>query len=257
MKRWMLLIGIVVVVFVGVALLLHGWRSSGDVVRAASLGDAWRVHALLALGADPDRTFASGQGWTGLHYAVHGNNQEIVEDLLDHGADTEVVTDDDWTPLLLACANGAPPDMVRALLDAGADPDRRKPPALLPAPGTPISPIPGDGTLNEAERQALVEFVGELMEGCEYGLTPLHLAAGRGHTGIVALLAEAGADLEAVDMDGYTPLHYTANGGHAEAVRALLAAGADPEHRAGDGSIALDLAQAKGHNEVADALRRE
>lgn len=61
------------------------------------------------------------------------------------------------------------------------------------------------------------------------GSTPLHTAAGRGHTAVVELLLTSGANKEALRDDGWRPLASAAFAGHSGAVKALLDAGADRE----------------------------
>ena len=51
----------------------------------------------------------------------------------------------------------------------------------------------------------------------------------------------AGADLHARNEYGHTPLHIAARKGHAAALAALLEAGADPDARDEDGSTPFDL----------------
>jgi len=55
--------------------------------------------------------------------------------------------------------------------------------------------------------------------------TPLHLGSIRGHLGVVKLLIQNNADLNAVDMDFNCPLHYAAEYGHSELVAYILTQG--------------------------------
>jgi len=84
---------------------------------------------------------------------------------------------------MVAAAGSGHVETVRALLAAGADPER------------------GDD---------------------ESGETPLHFAAAGGHTAIVTLLIQAGAQPDTPDHRGIPPLVGAAQNGHAEVVRALL-----------------------------------
>ncbi|KAK4066063.1 uncharacterized protein Triagg1_8372 [Trichoderma aggressivum f. europaeum] len=57
-------------------------------------------------------------------------------------------------------------------------------------------------------------------------LSALHIAAKRGHGGIVRLLLQNCMDTNERDSDGLTPLMYAVAGGHEEVVKSLLAHGA-------------------------------
>ena len=70
------------------------------------------------------------------------------------------------------------------------------------------------------------------------GLTALHIAADRGHSGIVRALLRAGAAIEPQTRIGaYTPLHLAARSGHGDIVRALLESGSDPDARTTNSSV--------------------
>jgi ankyrin repeat protein len=61
----------------------------------------------------------------------------------------------------------------------------------------------------------------------EDGLTLMHWASDRGHSTVVRLLVERGANLNIQDVDGQAPLHYASSCGHQDIVTFLIAAGAD------------------------------
>uniref|UniRef100_A0A2H1WWA5 SFRICE_041668 n=1 Tax=Spodoptera frugiperda TaxID=7108 RepID=A0A2H1WWA5_SPOFR len=67
------------------------------------------------------------------------------------------------------------------------------------------------------------------------GLTPVHLAASEGRTGVLKALMAAGGQVNARTRDGYTPLHAAAHHGHHAAAKTLLAANADVTARAAHG----------------------
>jgi ankyrin repeat protein len=87
-------------------------------------------------------------------------------------------------------------------------------------------------------------------------VAPLHSALAGGHAEIVELLLAAGADVNAVQADGYTPLHEAAQNGDQVLSERLVAAGADPLARLDDGSTPAESARKAGHEQLANWLDR-
>ncbi|KAI8498597.1 Unconventional myosin-XVI [Branchiostoma belcheri] len=87
-----------------------------------------------------------------------------------------------------------------------------------------------------------------------YGRTALHLASWNGQTGVVELLIQHGANLEARDKNGWTTLHLACRYGHTGIVELLIQHGADMEARTKLGSTALHLASGYGQTGVVELL---
>ncbi len=101
---------------------------------AAAEGHTDVVGALLRHGADPDHKarvttieerkhadHASG-GFTALHFAVRNGHEAVVKALIEASADPTLTNEDGATPTVIAVINDRF-DLVRTLLDLGADPD--------------------------------------------------------------------------------------------------------------------------------------
>jgi ankyrin repeat protein len=84
--------------------------------------------------------------------------------------------------------------------------------------------------------------------------TPLVVAAEHGHAGVVRLLLERGADVNASDYYNYTALNNAARQGHEEVVSILLSCGANSSRRSVTGSTALIVASFTGHLDVVRQL---
>jgi uncharacterized protein len=74
--------------------------------------------------------------------------------------------------------------------------------------------------------------------------SPLHSAVAARERDAIEVLLDAGADVNAVQHEGYTPLLEAAQSGESEIVELLLERGADPDARLKDGRTATDLARA-------------
>lgn len=84
--------------------------------------------------------------------------------------------------------------------------------------------------------------------------TPLSWASKKGHLAVVKLLLEKGADVEAKDNLGRTPLLQTAQMGHKDIVQLLLEKGADIEATNRWGQTLLSCAAADGCETVVQLL---
>ena len=107
--------------------------------------------------------------------------------------------------------------------------------------------FPGNDIWSAAAFGNIKALRGHLAKGVDinakdstFGSTALSSAALFGHTEIVALLLEAGAEVNARNRDGSTPLHSAAFLGQYEAAELLLENGADINIRNGDGGTPLD-----------------
>ncbi|CAI8017377.1 Protein TANC2, partial [Geodia barretti] len=87
------------------------------------------------------------------------------------------------------------------------------------------------------------------------GASPLYVASQEGHSDVVDILLEAGADVhQATTKVCDVPLGIAAEKGHTETVQRLLEAGANVNHQNKSGVTALLYAGWKGHSEVVKLL---
>ncbi|MEZ4337487.1 MAG: ankyrin repeat domain-containing protein [Sandaracinaceae bacterium] len=84
--------------------------------------------------------------------------------------------------------------------------------------------------------------------------TPLIWAVSEGYHDLAVTLIEAGAELDARNVDGNTPLIRAACEGRTELASVLLKVGADVDAQNEDGYSALILAKRRGHLEIVDLL---
>lgn len=177
---------------------------------AAREGKAAVVELLIGRGADPRSR--DGQGRTPLDLALLRNQSDVLDTLMRLvGYDAK---GPEGSALLHAAAAQGNEDMVRSLIEKGADPSR---------------PGPGGETL--------------LFSYLRGGLSAR----------AVAEIAR-GADVDAKDASGRTPLHWAVEKGLDDAAKALLDKGADPNAADGAGVRPADVALDWGSDGLASLL---
>jgi Caspase domain/Ankyrin repeats (3 copies) len=134
---------------------------------------------------------------TPLGRAAKSGDIKKVEELLSKGANVNEVMTPGLSPLHEAVFNNAPLDIVRLLLDKGADVNMYS---------------CGDGWASTCN--------------C---MCPLQIAACKGNVNMVKLLLDRGADIDAIDKTGYTPLARAAEQGQSATVKLLIEKGADTD----------------------------
>jgi len=153
---------------------------------AASAGNLSKVQELISAGADLEARTVS-TGFTALHCAVTSEEREILEE--------QGLT-------CLIQARLLQLDVVRALLDGGADTEARD-----EYGGTPLH-----WAIEFPKLVSLLLRRGANVDAADrYGCTPLHYACRDGHQSTVKRLLARGAAIYATDKYGVTPLHKTAS----------------------------------------------
>jgi ankyrin repeat protein len=186
---------------------------------AADRGDAAQIQVLIEQGEKPDVRDAHGR--TPLHVAAYGGHHEAMRALVDAGADPNALENDRYDIITIAAvANDVPTLKVALSLGASAK--------------------------NITSR---------------YDGTALIAAAHLGHAEVVRLLILSEAPLDHVNNLGWTALIESivlGDGGvrHTETLKALVEAGADVNLADRDGQTPLSLARSRGYEEMVSILQR-
>lgn len=138
--------------------------------------------------------------------------------LLEHGAGINTHSNEfKESALTLACYKGHL-DMVRFLLEAGADQEHK-----TDEMHTALMEASMDGHVDVA--RLLLDSGAQVNMPTDSFESPLTLAACGGHVDLAMLLLERGANIEEVNDEGYTPLMEASREGHEEMAALLLSQG--------------------------------
>jgi ankyrin repeat protein len=143
-----------------------------------------------------------------------------------------------YTPLMLA-ASGGHAEAISLLLDAGADIDASD----IVDPDDKQIPI-----LISDDYESLTAM------GLLLGVTPLMLAASKGHINVVQILIDRQANLQLRDCFERDALCLACIKGHLEVVRVLIQAGVSVNQRDIEGDTPLLMALSNQHKKLAQSL---
>jgi cytohesin len=192
---------------------------------AAEVGDVESVRLLVARGADPR---------DGLEPAAREGNKAVVELLLGKVRSEERAGAIDFA--LRGAVEHGQRELAECLLGRGGsldnEPDKDG--------RTPLHDAACDG--NEDLLRLLLERGAQVDAVDRLGMTALHVAANRGIAEAVKVLISHKADVNARDKEGQTPLHWAARYGQKDAVQALLDGHADVSARDNAGRTPLHAA---------------
>jgi HEAT repeat protein len=176
--------------------------------------------------------------YEGLLDAVIGNDVERVRAALKGGTAADPETEGTTSALYQASVQGRA-EIVKALLDNGADPNR-----LSDGAEDEGLPLCAAAAWDHVEVIGLLLAAGADPRGQEGGgWSALLWAATNGHGDCAEVLLTAGADPDGVNDQSDTPLTLAARRGALGVVRSLLDHEADPSISDGDGDTALAIAE--------------
>uniref|UniRef100_A0A182LTR3 Uncharacterized protein n=1 Tax=Anopheles culicifacies TaxID=139723 RepID=A0A182LTR3_9DIPT len=186
------------------------------------------VEFLVQKGADVNRK--DNEGWTPLHATASCGFLSIARYLIENGADLASINSDGELAVDLASSD-AMEDLIQHHLDEqGIDCDEAR----------------------QAEERIMLSDATKWLRtdssDCDKahpktGATAIHVAAAKGYIGVLKLLLEGRGDIDRQDVDGWTPLHAAAYWGQKEATQMLLNASADIDIQNYSGQLAIDIAQ--------------
>lgn len=139
----------------------------------AEAGDYEGVEALLIEGTDPDQTYQPEEGNAPILCAAINGDKEMVELLLEYGADINAVDFNGETALFFAATDIKGTDMLEFLIENGADVTHKS----------------------------------------DQGVTAAHVAAAASNLDAVKLLHKSGADMTALSTAGYSIIYYACTPG--------------------------------------------
>lgn len=183
------------------------------------------------------------------HEAVKNNDVETASRMIAAGADVNAAYDEyENRSFLDACYSGNL-DMVKMLVEAGADVNLPDGSGVVPLVRVIVSMHDTDAMLNY-----LLES-GAAVDGKDGSMSsPLHVAVSENDIKITEQLLESGANPDIVDDEGKNALFGAVENSNEKMILLLLSHGADINHEDDDGYTPLSLSCAKGNENLCKLL---
>ena len=209
---------------------------------AAYYGHTDTVRYLVGL-PEVDLNHQGGHNRTALHVAVQAKHGDVVQVLIDAGADIDTKDDDGRSPLHLASISGELTTM-KMLVKAGADVR-----ATDAETATCLMVAAYHGHTDTVRYLVSLQEV-DLNHQQYRNKTALHFAVNKKHADVVQVLIDAGADIETRNDEGRSPLHLASLLGELTTVKMLVKPGADVRATDSERDTCLTLAAYNGHTDT-------
>ena len=238
--------------------------NSGGVTLLHTVASLEIARLLVDAGADVNAA-DNPADWTPLHAVVGSGDRELIELYLDSGADIEAQDSNGQTPLKTAIlAQNLNLDVIEFLLDRGADPFAEHYGIATPCRSARsfdtitdpeiLDRLCSDPNRDDPTREVAPEITPTPGPVRLAGLaeSPIHWAAGKGSADDVAALLDQGTPIEITSsitltdhrtMHGVTPLHIAVFSRDPAVIDLLLDRGADINAMTTTGETPCDLAQ--------------
>jgi len=173
----------------------------------------------------------------------------LLDGIRPEDIDQELKHDD--TLLSVAIKNNAPVKLIDAILDHGADANRK----YGPFHDEPLLLfLCRDFDENAPALQTLLAHVTNINIVASMNMTALHYAVLRNHIQHARVLIDSGANMDLQDYRLFTPLMYAVGKQSYDMVRLLLEKGAETQLTNNDGETAMDIAKRTGDRRIIDLL---
>ena len=210
-------------------------------------GNVDAVDVLLNAGADVN--FADVNGDTCFMYAITGDcRKEILQTIIDHGADVDATDRHNVTLLVKACHKGNI-GAINVLLNAGADPNAAS------ADSETCLIYATSRCFCKEVLWAMIDHGANVNATNKNNETALMIACQVGTSDVINVLLNAGADPSTADENGDTLLHHAVYKNISkEILNIIIDHGANVNAVNDAGSTALLLACTKGQREAVNSL---
>ncbi|KAJ7706659.1 ankyrin repeat-containing domain protein [Mycena rosella] len=220
---------------------IYGGPCGTALIAAAWDGDSQLVRVLVENGADVNAYADVG---TALYWASYNGDLDSARILIQNSAQLNIICGQYHTALIAASYQGHS-QLVRMLVENGADINTHA------DVGTALYWASSNGDLESA--RVLVQHSADFnIRGGVYH-TPLLVASNRGHTELICMLIENGADVNAY-ADVGTALYWASCNGDLQSARLLIQNSAEINIRSGHYHTPLLAAASHGHSQLVRML---